>query len=154
MSDDKTLLGVRIPTELKDHVDNDPRTNQEVVKDALEREFATKEEAAVLRRMDELDREMAELESQKNDRERKLDEKAEEKERLKKSLKSIEESTTRQKENVLQKAEMIPADPQHPFVIDKAELLDMDPIELAEEIAETYGKELQENNDDNEFDYL
>lgn len=145
MSEKLVMLSGRVPAELKEYVNNDPRDNQDVLRDALEREFATKEEAAILRRLDELDREMAELESQKNDRERKLEEKSEEKERLQKSLQSMEDATERRLESVLENAAQIPADSSHPFVVDKADTLNMDAEALAEEIAEYHDKEIQDD---------
>ena len=151
MSDERVMISGRVSPELKEEVNRDPRDNQDVLQDALERELATKEEAAVLRRLDEIDREITELKGQKNERERKIDEKEDEKERLQKSLKQMEQSQERHKETVLEKAEKMPADPEHPFVIDHADTLDMDPQELAAEIAEYHGKELQENDDTDEF---
>jgi len=98
MTDEMVMLSGRVPAELKERVDHDPRTNQEVLKDALKHEFATEEEAAVLQRLDELEREMSELESQKNARERQIAEKAEEKERLEKSLERIEKEENAEEE--------------------------------------------------------
>ena len=76
------MLSGRVPSELKERVRQDPRPNQQVMKEALEREFATEDEAAVLNRLDEINREMETLREQKERREQKLSQKEEEKERL------------------------------------------------------------------------
>lgn len=56
---------------------------------------------------------------------------------------------------VLQRAEYIPADPEHPFVRDNADELGIRPAELADEIADRYGKErIEENTDGSDLNSL
>lgn len=57
----------------------------------------------------------------------------------------------RQKEafdDVMEKLAAIPADPEHPGVIDNADTLGMEPEELAQEAADYHGKEYQDPDDD------
>ena len=91
MSNDTERLVAEIPAELKQRVDADPRTNKEVVEAALKTEFATEEEAAVQRRIDEKERRLSNLKSERNERDREINEVREELETLKNRLKSVDE---------------------------------------------------------------
>lgn len=83
MSDtDRELIGVRLPSELAALVRADKRTNQEVVEAALWAEYGGQNQAAIERRIEELDRRMSTIESEKNERERELTELQEKRERL------------------------------------------------------------------------
>lgn len=147
MTDEMVMLSGRVPAELKERVRHDPRDNQQVLRDALEREFATEDEAAVLNRIGELEDEMETLREQKQRREDKLSEKSEEKKRLQKTLEAIEESAAQHRDALLAKAANIPASPEHPWVRDHADELDMTPEEFANEIADHHGKEYDPFND-------
>lgn len=74
MSEETTLLGVRVPVELKELVDADRRTNQEIVRAALWREFGGERRSALERRIEEKERRISMIETERNERERELEE--------------------------------------------------------------------------------
>jgi len=80
--DDRVMLSVRVPPQLKAYVDVDERSNQEIVEAALWREFGGEKQARIDRRVDEINRRISNVESEKNDRERELAELQEERERM------------------------------------------------------------------------
>lgn len=82
----------------------------------------------------------SEAEDHRNQAERKL-------EQAKRLREAETEQTVNELERVLDKAEMIPADPEHPFVRDNADALDMTPVDLAQKIADTHNKEYQDPTD-------
>jgi chromosome segregation ATPase len=65
-------LVAEIPSELKELVDADPRTNKEIVEASLWREFGGERKAALDRRIEEKERRVSMIESEKNEREREL----------------------------------------------------------------------------------
>lgn len=144
----KERLVAEIPEELKELVDTDKRTNREIVEAALWREFGGQRKGALERRIDEKERRISILESERNERERELEEEQTELRALRSKLETMQSEKATERENVLQRAEMIPADPSHPFVQEHADDVDMTPEELAEEIADYHGKDLATDSDD------
>ena len=135
------MLSARVPAELKRLVDADKRTNQEVVRAALWREFGGERKASIDRRIEEKENRISMIERERNEREREIEEERKELEALKAKQDKIESQHADEHAQVLKKAETIPADPNNPFVIDHAENLGLTPEELAREIAEEYDKE-------------
>jgi len=71
---DEVMMGVRLPRELKNLVDADSRTNQEVVRAALWREFGGRKKSALEakkeHKLQQLEAIKAEIESERDDLER------------------------------------------------------------------------------------
>lgn len=89
------------------------------------------------------------LEDEANDLESRAENKRERADELRQELQKTEANEkTEQRKRVLEGAEMIPADPSHPFVQQHADDVDMTPKELAEEIADYHAKELVTDCDD------
>jgi hypothetical protein len=78
MGKDTERLVAEIPRELKMLVDADRRTNKEVVEAALWTELGGQKQAAIERRIEEKKRTKANLETQRNEREREIEELKEE----------------------------------------------------------------------------
>jgi len=150
MSDETEMLSARVPEELKRLVDADERTNQEVVRAALWREFGGERKASIDRRIEEKENRINMIEREKNERERELEQEQTELEALKAKREKIEGQESEERKAVIRKCEMVPADPENGYIQDWSEDIDMTPEELAREVAETYNKEYQEpdNNDD------
>jgi chromosome segregation ATPase len=137
-----------IPEELKRLVDTDERTNKEVVEAALWREFGGQRKGALERRIEEKERRISMLEGERNEREREIEDEQKELRALKSKKEMVESESAAERENVIERAAMIPADPSHPFVQEHADELDMTADELAEAIADAHGKDLQTDTDD------
>ena len=91
MSDNEERLVAEIPSNLKERVNADPRDIKEVVIDALKTEFCTADDAAVRRRIDEKETRIANVRSERNQRNRELEELQSELESLKTQLQTSEE---------------------------------------------------------------
>lgn len=65
-----------------------------------------------------------------------------------------DDEQTAELDAVLQRAEYIPADPEHPFVQENAAELGIDPTGLADEIADKYGKTRTDSDDDTDLNSL
>lgn len=99
-------------------------------------------------RIQQLEDEAEELKSRAERKKQKADDLRAEIERV---------QTEEQKErlgDVLDSASMIPADPSHPFITSHAKALDMTPEQLAEEIADYHGKEVESDDDDDGLNSL
>jgi len=91
VSDNEERLVAEIPSNLKERVNADPRDIKEVVIDALKTEFCTADDAAVRRRIDEKETRIANVRSERNQRNRELEELESELESLKTQLQTSEE---------------------------------------------------------------
>jgi hypothetical protein len=69
---DRDMLSARVPSELKDLVDADPRTNQEIIEAALWREFGGRREGAIERQIKEMKQRRAQVVSEREAREEEL----------------------------------------------------------------------------------
>lgn len=96
-------------------------------------------------RIQQLEEEAEDL-SERAERKREKAEKLKEKQTTRKS-----KNRTEQRERILTAAAKIPADPEHPFIVDNAEKLDMESEQLAREIADEHGKEYNPMNDDDDL---
>lgn len=130
-------LVAEIPEELKKLVDADQRTNKEVVQAALWREFGGERKAAIDRRIEEKERRVSMIESEKNERQRELEQERQELEALKTKREKVE-SEKRQQQNELaevkEKLADAPKDPDNPAIQKYAGELDMTPEELIDEL--------------------
>lgn len=149
MSEEKVMLSARIPEELKELVGADRRTNEEVVRAALWREFGGERKASIDRRIEEKERRISMVESERNERERELEEVRKELEALKTKREKMESNERDAHRQALEKLSNVPADPSNGFIIDTAEELDMTPEELAREVAEYHGKEFKDDDGNN-----
>lgn len=138
MSDeDRVMLSGRVPNELKQLVDADERTNQEVLEAALWREFGGQRKGAVERRIEEQKRKISLIESERNERDRELEEERQTLEALKEKHTAIEQREESQKElmqDVIDKCTGIPNDPTNPAIKKQAGRVGMTPEELIDEL--------------------
>ena len=139
MSDeaDRVMLSGRVPEELKRLVDADDRNNQEVLEAALWREFGGQRKGAVERRIEEQKRKISLIESERNERERELEDERQTLEALKDKHDAIEErekTNEEQLQEAIEKCEGLPRDPSNPAIKTQAAKVGMDPEEFVDEL--------------------
>jgi len=88
---DKVQTKVYLPADLKALLDADSRSNSDAVEAALLTEFGGEKKAAIDRRIEEKQRRISNLESERNERKRMLKEEQEELEGLRKKRESVED---------------------------------------------------------------
>lgn len=121
MTGNTERLVAELPSELKHRVDADPRDNKQVVIAALQTEFATEEEAAVQRRIEEKEERIATLKGERNEREREIEQNMEELESLQRRLDSIDANEEAKQDSIdnrleeLERVQMV-IDESHPSV--------------------------------------
>lgn len=98
--EDTERLVAEIPSYLKQRVDADPRDNRQVVIESLESEFQTAEDAAVRRRINEKERRISNVKSERDSRNEELERLRSEVKSLEKQLETVEEMEQR-KENAI-----------------------------------------------------
>jgi chromosome segregation ATPase len=89
---EKIMISGRVPWELKQLVDSDNRDNQKVIEDALRREFGGTNKASIERRIDEKRQRVGNLETERNERDREIEQLQNEIEALNEQLNSIDEN--------------------------------------------------------------
>lgn len=99
MSDEERLVA-EIPSELKELIDADKRTNKEIVTAALWREFGGERRAVIDRRIEEKKRRISMRESERNEREREINELQDELEALEKKREADNKANREQMEAV------------------------------------------------------
>lgn len=138
MSDeDRVMLSGRVPDELKRLVDADGRANQEVLEAALWREFGGQRKGAVERRIEEQKRKISLIESERNERDRELEEERQTLEALKDkhgAIEQREETREEQLQDAIEKVDGIPRDPDNPAMKTQAKRLDMTPEAFIDEL--------------------
>lgn len=134
MSEEREMLSARIPSELKDLVDADGRSNQEVVRAALWREFGGKRVGDLERRIKEKERRISIVKEERERRESELSE-------LQKELNALEEKYDKKKEREQSQLEEArealkdaPQEPENPAVQHWADKLDLEPGELLDKL--------------------
>jgi chromosome segregation ATPase len=130
---DEKMLSVRVPEELHALVKADKRTNQEVVRAALWREFGGERKAAIDRRIEEKENRISMIERERNERDRELEQQREELEALKDKREAVEGENAEERERMLRKLRQVPDDPDHMLVQEVADQLDMTPEEAITE---------------------
>jgi len=133
------MLSARVPEELHDLINADRRTNQEIVKAALWREFGGERMGALERRVEEKKRRVSMLESEKNERQRELDQEQQELEAIQTKLENVEDQKEQQRQDVADAAADLvagdaPIDTENPAVKAKAGDIGVEPAELVEEM--------------------
>jgi len=140
MTTDEEMLSARVPEDLKRLVDADERSNQEIVRAALWREFGGERKASVERRIEEKENRINMIRREKNEREREIEEEEQELEALKAKVENIEEKKDEYQEQLEEVAELLPAprnrDADHPAVKAQSKKLGVEPEELINDLAE------------------
>lgn len=134
MSEGSDMLSARVPSELKDLVDADSRSNQEVVRAALWREFGGKRVGDLERRMKEKERRISVVREERERRESELSE-------LQKELNALQEKYDKKKSEKQSKLEdarealaEVPKNVDNPAIQNWAEKLDLEPDELIDKL--------------------
>lgn len=137
---DEEMLSARVPEELKRLVDADQRSNQEIVRAALWREFGGERKASVERRIEEKENRINMIRREKNEREREIEEEEQDLDALKAKVESIEEKKDRYETELEDAADLLPdpsdRDPDNPAVKAQASNLGVSPEELLDDLAE------------------
>jgi septal ring factor EnvC (AmiA/AmiB activator) len=131
--DDRCMLSARVPEELKELVDVDPRTNQEIVEAALWREFGGEKKGSLERRIEEKKRRESIIESEKNERDRELQEVRKERKALEEKLDKTQAERAADKDAWYQKVRRVPRDESHPLVQDASDALGIDTATVLKE---------------------
>ena len=133
MSEERERLVAEIPEDLKRLVDADKRTNKEIVEAALWREFGGERKGAIERRIEEKERRLSMVQSEKNERAREEDELKSEIDALKAKKNAVEEGEQEHREDLLRKLKKVPNDQEHTFVQEVADELGISPEKAIKE---------------------
>jgi septal ring factor EnvC (AmiA/AmiB activator) len=126
-------LVAEIPESLKALVDADKRTNKEIVQAALWREFGGQRKGALERRIEEQKRRVSIIESERNERNRELEDAKQELEALEQKREMVENDHQEEKERLYEKVRRVPRDPGHTLVKQIADDLGMTPEDVLTE---------------------
>lgn len=126
-------LVAEIPESLKALVDADKRTNKEIVQAALWREFGGQRKGALERRIEEQKRRVSIIESERNERNRELEDAKQELEALEQKREMVEDDHQEEKERLYEKVRRVPRDPGHTLVEQIADDLGMLPEDVLTE---------------------
>src|SRR6056297_3056887 len=88
---EKKQVKVYLPPELHERLNVDPRSNSQTVEDALKTEFQTGKNAAVKRRINEIERRMSQVKSERQERDVELEELSDRRKQLEKQLEASED---------------------------------------------------------------
>jgi len=138
VSDGEVMLSARIPEELKQLIDADKRTNQEVVKAALWREFGGERVGALERRIEQKENRISLIKNEKNERERELRQEKEELDALEAKLEAVKTTEQDTLEKAMEKLERTPRDPDNPAIQKWAEKCGIAPETLVDKLVTTY----------------
>lgn len=134
MSENTEMLSSRVPQELKDLVDADSRSNQEVVRAALWREFGGQRAGELKVRIEEKEKRIDQVEEERSQRTSELEE-------LRKELSALRSKYDEKKEEeqeTLQEAKDaltdVPRDPDNPAIENWADKIGIEPSELIAEL--------------------
>lgn len=136
MSEERVMLSGRVPEELKQLIDADPRDNQDIMEAALWREFGGERLGSVERRLEEKRRRLSMVETEENERARERRELEKEIEALEQKKDAVEDERTENREDKLRKIQIVPNDEDHPLVQEVAQELDMTPQQALKEADE------------------
>jgi len=140
MSEEMVMLSGRVPGELKELVDADRRNNQEILRAALWREFGGERQADIERRVEEKERRVSMIQSEKNERERELEREQKELAALREKLNSEEKEQQVRRQEAFDVLENVPWNPDNPAIQTNADDLDMTPEELIAELEDYYAE--------------
>ena len=125
MSGDWEMLSFRVPPELKELVDADPRNNQEIGQAALWREFGGERLGAIERQIEEKRKRVQLVEREKENRESELQELKKEIEALEDKADAVEETEQTTFEDAREALEGVPRNPDNPGIQNWADKLGM-----------------------------
>lgn len=135
---DRVMLSVRVPAQLKAFVDADERSNQDVVEVALLREFGGEKNARVEQRIDEIERRISNVRSERNDRDRELEELKQEKERMLEAKDRTDDMRTEYATTCAEKLAYLPDSADNPAVENWADKANMDSQEFYKLLKEVW----------------
>jgi chromosome segregation ATPase len=105
---DKVQTKVYLPPDVKALLDADERSNSDVVESALVAEYGGEKKAAIERRVEEKERRIATIESERNERQREIDELRDEIESLKQQQEHAEKAQQQIVEEAVQQLNIHP----------------------------------------------
>jgi len=127
------MLSVRVPKQLKELVDADRRSNQDVVEASLWAEFGGEPATAIERQIEETEKRICVVEEERDTRDSELEELRERLDELKRRKEAADESKSVNGEELYRKVRQVPKEPDHPLVQDVAEELDKEPTAVIQE---------------------
>ena len=134
MSEEKVMLSGRIPSELKELVDADRRNNQEVLRSALWREFGGERRSDIERRIEEKERRISMVRTERDERDREIETMEQELSALRRKLEETESRREAQLKKAREELAGVPKEPENPAIKNWAGKLDLTPSELLEEL--------------------
>lgn len=124
---EEVMLSGRVPKELKDLVDADRRSNQEILRVALWQEFGGEREAEIERRIDEKQDRINVVQNEMENRSEELRTLRNELEALQSRKDDVEQEERQERQNKLRKLKQVPNNPSHPLVQEVAQDLGIEP---------------------------
>lgn len=121
------MLSGRVPEELKQLVDADPRPNQEVMRVVLWSEFGGEREGEIRTRIREKRNRKDVIREEKQTRADEMETLDEEIDALESKLDKVESADSERAEKLYRKVRKVPKEPDHPLIQNVSEELDMDP---------------------------
>lgn len=136
MSEENEMLSARVPKELKDLVDADSRSNQEVVRAALWREFGGERLGDIERRIAEKEKRMSMISDEVKERESQIAEIRKELRALQSKKKEKKDQKQSKIEQAKEALEDTPKSVDNPAIQHWADKLDLTPAELIEKLGD------------------
>lgn len=136
VSDDRVMLSARVTEELKQLIDADSRTNQDVIESALWREFGGERLGVVERRIREKEKRLDVVQEEEEERVRERRELEKELEALRAKKETVENDEREHREQELRKLTQVPDEPDHPLVKEVADELGIEPEQALNEANE------------------
>lgn len=146
------MLAVRVPSELKDMVDVDKRTNQDVVEAALWREFGGEKKSALETRAREKRNRIEQIQQEKEKREEELEDHQKELRAIESKIESVEvkqDAKEKREEKLFESLTSCPANPNNSRVIKVAKELGESPEKVVQRMVEEFDKERADGTSDN-----
>jgi chromosome segregation ATPase len=131
---EETRLVAEIPKDLKRLVDAHPDDNKKLVKDALWDRFGGRHEAAIERRIEEIEDRLGNVKRERNERNREIEDLKEKRGFFRKQLEKREEMTDKTLDEAREALEETDRDPNNPAIQNWAEKLNMTATELIEQL--------------------
>jgi len=135
--EEEEMLSARVPSELKDLVDADSRSNQEVVRSALWSEFGGKRKGDLESRLNEKEKRMTLVQEEKKSRESELSELEKEANAIRKKLRKVENEEQSKLEDAKETLDGVPKHPENEAIQTWADKIGITPEELIEKLGES-----------------
>lgn len=143
MSDD-VMLSARVPTELRDLVNADRRSNQDVIRSALWAYYGGEKKTEIETRISEKKDRINLIKREKNERENELESLYSELDILQEKVENVEEEESAEMKAAVMSCRDIPLIKTHPHIQEKADELDITVDEFAQAVADEFDKEIQD----------